>query len=76
MIINLLIISWILPPPDEFYKDHKEQLCDLRDCIVREVQALAAAGCKYIQIDEPLLVRKPKIALEYGIDILAECFKV
>ena len=61
---------------DVFYKDHKEQLCDLRDCINREVRALAAAGCKHIQIDEPVLVRKPEVALEYGIDILAECFKV
>lgn len=44
--------------------------------IIREVVALAAAGCKYIQIDEPLLVRSPQVALEYGIDHLWECFCV
>jgi 5-methyltetrahydropteroyltriglutamate--homocysteine methyltransferase len=38
------------------------------------VLALAEAGCKYIQIDEPLFARKPSEALDYGFDNLERAF--
>ena len=41
---------------------------DLIKAINKEVRALADAGCKHIQIDEPVLVRLPEIALDFGID--------
>ena len=32
-------------------------------------------GCKVIQVDEPVLMRKPQEAIDYGIKDLAACFK-
>ena len=61
---------------DAFYNDPKVQSEDLIKCINMEVVALAKAGCKFIQIDEPLLVRHPDIALDYGIEHLRRCFEV
>jgi len=39
-----------------------------------ELNRLVDAGCKYIQIDEPLFARKPKEAIEYGVENLEKCF--
>jgi 5-methyltetrahydropteroyltriglutamate--homocysteine methyltransferase len=38
------------------------------------VHALAKAGCRYIQIDEPLFARKPDEALEYSFENLERIF--
>ena len=40
-----------------------------------EIIRLVEAGCKYIQIDEPLFARKPQEAIDYGISNLEKCFK-
>ena len=32
-------------------------------------------GCKIIHIDEPVLMRKPQEAMDYGIDDLKACLK-
>ena len=40
----------------------------------REVLALADAGCRYIQIDEPLFARKPDAALDHGFENLERAF--
>lgn len=61
---------------DAFYNDMRAQSEDLIKCINVEVRALADAGCKYIQIDEPVLVRLPEVAMDFGIDHLARCFEV
>ena len=37
--------------------------------------ALVEHGCKVIQVDEPVLMRKPQDAIDYGIEDLAACFK-
>lgn len=60
---------------DEFYNDPARQAADLAQALNAEVRALAAAGCRYIQIDEPIFARKPEAALAYGVDTLAQCFK-
>ena len=39
-----------------------------------EVRALAAAGCRHIQIDEPLFARYPREALDFGVEHLERCF--
>lgn len=59
---------------DEFYKDKRTLCRDLASAINYEVRALSEAGCRYIQIDEPLFARKPEEALEYGIENLERCF--
>ncbi|CAH1272107.1 Hypp4774 [Branchiostoma lanceolatum] len=60
---------------NRFYKDRKELSEALVSVINREVRALADAGCKYIQIDEPVMMREPEIAEEYGIEHVSKCFK-
>lgn len=57
-----------------FYKDEKSLVLDLAQALNYEIKALAEAGCKNIQIDEPLFARKPQAALDYGIEALEICF--
>ena len=57
-----------------FYDDPEKEGADLADAINVEVRALAEAGCKYIQIDEPLFARKPQQALDYGIENIERAF--
>ena len=68
-IITLFIV-------DEFYGDEKELSLDLVKCLNREIRALSKAGCVYIQVDEPVIAREPKKALDFGIDHLKMCFEV
>lgn len=59
---------------DVFYGDERKLAFDLADALNHEITALAAAGCKYIQIDEPLFARKVAQALDYGTECLDRCF--
>ena len=56
------------------YQNDRELAFDLADALNFEIRALAEAGCKYIQVDEPLFVRKVDDALSYGIECLDRCF--
>ena len=60
---------------NKFYKTDEELGFDLAKAINIEVKRLVEAGCKYIQIDEPLFARKPEEALNYGIRNLEICFE-
>ena len=60
---------------DVHYHDAETLASDLATALNAEVRALAEAGCKYIQIDEPVFARKPEEALAYGVDTLARCFE-
>jgi len=57
-----------------FYDDDRALAFDLADGLNNEIRALAAAGCKYIQVDEPLFARNVDAALDYGIECLDRCF--
>ncbi|MGI9621720.1 MAG: cobalamin-independent methionine synthase II family protein [Acidimicrobiales bacterium] len=57
------------------YGDARKLSDDLATALNVHVLSLVSAGCRYIQIDEPLMARKPDIALEYGIEHLAACFE-
>lgn len=59
---------------DIYYRDEKKLAFDLADALNFEIRALADAGCKYIQLDEPLFARKVKQALDYGVECLDRCF--
>lgn len=59
---------------DKYYGDMKFLCRDLAQSINYEVRALSEAGCRYIQIDEPLFARKPEEALAFGIENLERCF--
>lgn len=56
------------------YGDERQLAFDLADALNHEVRALAAAGCKYIQVDEPLFARKVEAALDYGVECLERTF--
>ncbi len=59
---------------DLHYTDPKRLGADLARALNREVLALAEAGCRFIQVDEPVFARKPEAALEYGIEHLERVF--
>lgn len=59
---------------DEHYGDPRRLNRDLADALNAEIRALAAAGCRNIQVDEPVFARKTDAALDYGIDDLERCF--
>lgn len=60
---------------NDFYPDPKTQGRALAEALNAEVLDLAAAGCRYIQVDEPVFARKPELALEYGIENLERVFQ-
>ena len=59
---------------DYHYDDEVALGADLARAINSHVHRLVAAGCRYVQIDEPMMARKPEVALSHGIDQLAACF--
>ncbi len=59
---------------DEHYGNEMELNIALAKAINTEIRDLAEAGCRYIQIDEPLFARFPDKALTYGIENLDRCF--
>jgi 5-methyltetrahydropteroyltriglutamate--homocysteine methyltransferase len=56
------------------YQDEAALGADLAAAINTEILNLAEAGCRWIQIDEPVLARRPEAALAYGVDNLDRCF--
>jgi 5-methyltetrahydropteroyltriglutamate--homocysteine methyltransferase len=59
---------------DAYYDDPADLGRDLANALNQEVRALADAGCRHIQIDEPLFARRPQDALEYGIENIERAF--
>ncbi len=59
---------------DAHYGDPRALGAALADALNAEVRALADAGCRHIQIDEPVFARKADAALEYGIEHLERAF--
>lgn len=57
-----------------YYRDERRLAFDLATALNYEIRALAAAGCRYIQVDEPLFVRQVDAALDYGVEALELCF--
>ncbi|MEE9587761.1 MAG: cobalamin-independent methionine synthase II family protein [Hyphomicrobiaceae bacterium] len=57
-----------------FYQDDRALAFDLADALNYEIRALADAGCRYIQVDEPVFARNVERALDYGVACLERCF--
>lgn len=57
-----------------YYRSERELAFDLAEALNFEIRALAAAGCQYIQVDEPLFVRKVDDALAFGVECIDRCF--
>lgn len=76
-------VKYTLPGPmtimgstaNSHYEKDDELAADLAAIVNVHVLELAEAGCKHIQVDEPLFARKPDAALAYGIKCLDMCFK-
>ncbi len=60
---------------DQYYNDQKVIGIAIAEALNKEVLSLANAGCKNIQIDEPLFARYPEKAIEFGIDNLERAFQ-
>ena len=59
---------------DCFYQDRKKLNHDLAETVNKEILGLVDAGCKYIQVDEPLFARQVADALSFGFEGLEHCF--
>ena len=59
---------------DAFYTNPQQLGSDIAAALNAEVLALAEAGCRHIQIDEPLFARRPQAALDYGFENLERAF--
>jgi 5-methyltetrahydropteroyltriglutamate--homocysteine methyltransferase len=59
---------------DLYYDDELALGRDLAAALNKEILALAEAGCRHIQIDEPLFARYPEKALAFGIDQIERCW--
>jgi len=59
---------------NSFYDSDRELAQDLAGALNQHIRELAAAGCTWIQVDEPVMARKPSQAQDWGIDVLARCF--
>ena len=75
-------IKFTLPGPltimdtnaDCFYHDRKKLNHDLAETVNKEILSLVEAGCKYIQVDEPLFARQIDDAVNFGFEGLEHCF--
>ncbi len=59
---------------DAHYGDAAALGAALAEALNFEVLALAEAGCRHIQIDEPVFARYTRQALDFGVDHLERCF--
>ncbi len=57
-----------------FDPDRRSWCAALADALNVEIRRLADAGCRHIQVDEPLFARLPDQALDFGIETLERCF--
>ena len=75
-------LKYTLPGPltimdtsvDCFYHQRKKLNHDLAETINKEILSLVEAGCKYIQVDEPLFARQVDDAERFGFEGLEHCF--
>jgi len=62
---------------DQFYGEEntRDLIDDLIKIINHEILSLAKHGCKNIHLDEPVLMRYPEKALDYGVRDVIKCFE-
>ena len=57
------------------YRETSRLAEDIADALNTEILALAANGCRFIQVDEPVFARHPRAALDYGVESLLRCLR-
>ena len=60
---------------DCFYHHRRRLAADLGGSVNREIREFVDAGCRHIQVDEPLFARHSDDALAFGMDGLERCFR-
>jgi 5-methyltetrahydropteroyltriglutamate--homocysteine methyltransferase len=61
---------------DGYYGGDRERMAaDYAQAIRHEVANLVEAGCRAIQFDDPVLLRYPEQAKQWGMDALQACFQ-
>jgi len=55
--------------------DRQQMAMDYAQAIRQEVGSLIAAGCRAIQFDDPVLLRRPDQAQSWGLKALQACFE-
>lgn len=60
---------------DKHYGNDEKFAAALADALNYEARALADAGCRHIQIDEPVFARKATAALKWGGQMLERAFE-
>ena len=53
---------------DEYYPTRRDAVLDMAKVIRREVEELVAAGCHYIQIDEPAIHTRPEADFDIAVE--------
>ncbi len=59
---------------DDYYGDPARLGRALAEVLNVEIRRLAEAGCRWIQVDEPLFARRVEEALAFGVENLERCF--
>lgn len=59
---------------DDFYGDKKRRDAALAEAVNAEIRGLGEAGCRHVQVDEPLFARHAQDALDFGFENLERCF--
>lgn len=80
--VSTVPVKFTLPGPltimdttaDCYYGDRPKLNAVLADTVNQEILALVGAGCRYIQVDEPLFARQVDDALSFGIEGLERTF--
>ena len=59
---------------DDYYRDGKARGAAFADALNQSIRSLADAGCRHIQLDEPVFVRYVPQVLEFGIENVERAF--
>jgi 5-methyltetrahydropteroyltriglutamate--homocysteine methyltransferase len=59
---------------NDHYSEPADLARDLADALNVEIRALADAGCRHIQVDEPVFARNVDQALAFGVECVERCF--
>ncbi|MGR3342491.1 MAG: hypothetical protein ACU0DI_04570 [Paracoccaceae bacterium] len=59
---------------NEYYASRPDLARALADVLNIEIKRLAEAGCRWIQVDEPLFARRVDEALAFGVECVERCF--
>lgn len=59
---------------DEYYGDERALAFAFADALREEIAALAAAGCEFVQLDEPAVSRLPEKLSAWGVEAMDRAF--